>query len=81
MIKYKTITKQFAEKDSIVCDICGKEYSYDLSSDRREFLEEQEFIHIHHRGGYGSIFGDSISIDVDICQHCFKKHIVDNKIK
>jgi hypothetical protein len=86
MIKYKTVTKPVFEKDSIVCDMCGKEYSYDMSLGQSEYIEAYEFVHIHHVGGYSSIFGDGDLgdkegiIDVDICQHCFKKLIV-NKIK
>jgi len=80
MIKHNIVTKQFAEKKSIVCDLCGMEYSYDLSLGQTEFLEAKEFLHIHHVGGYGSILGDGVSINVDICQHCFQQYIV-NKMK
>jgi len=82
MIKHKIIKKEVTEKESIVCDICGKEYSLN-GGYNKDFIEAQEFIHIHHEGGFGSIFGDTLAgdigsiIDVDICQHCFKKIIVD----
>jgi len=78
--------KEASIKDSIVCDLCGQEYSLDDGQYTKNFIEAQEFIHIHHEGGYGSIFGDAFAgdigsiIDIDICQHCFKKYIV-NKIK
>lgn len=79
----KTIKKniEVEEKVSAICDLCGKEYSY-----KNEWHETQEFIHIHYIGGWASIFGDAEmgdkkgQIDIDICQHCFKSHIVD-KIK
>jgi hypothetical protein len=86
MIKYKTVRKSSSVKDSVVCDLCGKEYSYDMSLGKTEWAEANEFVHIHYVGGYGSIFGDGDLgdkegvVDVDICQHCFKKKIVD-KIK
>jgi len=73
MIKRKIVKKEISEKESIVCDICGKEYSYDTLS----ILDAQEFISIHRIGGYGSIFGDGHPINMDICQHCFKKYVWD----
>ena len=88
MIKNKIVLKEVPVKDYVQCDLCGKKYSYDISLgvDEKQLLEAQEFIHIHHVGGFYSIFGDGDLgdkegiIDVDICQHCFKKYIVD-KIK
>ena len=67
--KINTYEAVYHEKiTSITCDICGKEYSKE-----KDIYECQEFIHIYENCGYGSIFGDGDSIELDICQHCFKK--------
>lgn len=55
------------------CDICKEETSIDS-------LEAQEFFHLSHTFGYMSIFEDGKHIEVDICQKCFKKILVDNKL-
>ena len=58
---------------SITCDICGKTYMYDTKSD--DISEIQEFIHIKNNCGYGSIFGDGDTVELDMCQHCFKEKL------
>ena len=50
------------------CDKCSLE-----ANDADNTLEAQEFISIEHKAGYASIFGDSIEITIDLCQHCFKE--------
>jgi hypothetical protein len=79
MIKHTLVLKEVPVKDYVQCDLCGKKYSYDISlgADSRQFLGAQEFLHIEKHCGYGTIFADGDTIRVDICQHCFKKHIVD----
>lgn len=79
MIKNKNVMKNVEIKDSVVCDFCKKEYSYDVSFGKTEY-EAIEFVHIKQHCGYGTIFKDGEIIEVDICQHCFKKYILD-KIK
>lgn len=54
---------------SIVCDKCKKEYGAD------DILEIQEFQLIKFTGGYGSVFGDMLTVEADICQHCLKELI------
>ena len=65
--------------ESIVCDICKKEYRTAKHPDgyTMDFLEAQEFTHIKFTGGYDSIFGDSVSFECDICQHCLKEKLGD----
>lgn len=63
----QTILKEFEELKAIQCDFCKNKY-YDI-------FEIQEFIEITHQCGYGSVFGDSQIINLDICQHCFEKII------
>ena len=68
MIEYKIEKVEREVPKSITCDICKKKFYYD-----KDWEEIQEFLHIRERGGYGSVFGDTLSIDADICQHCFKE--------
>lgn len=76
MITYKQINKPSYIIDYITCDICKKKY--DVYED---YLETQEFLSMREIGGYGSIFGDTKEINVDICQHCLKKIFDENNIK
>jgi antitoxin CcdA len=70
----KTRSEKVEYLDKIICDFCKKKYSTKSSND---ILEIQEFVSVYRTGGYGSVFGDGEEIKVDICQHCFKKLIVD----
>ena len=49
---------------SITCSRCKKVMSSD------NFVEWQELQTIMFTGGYGSVFGDGVSIRVDLCQNC-----------
>jgi hypothetical protein len=84
MKKYKTVTKKVSELDSVKCDFCGKIRSWDISLGKTEFIEAQNFVHIEKTNHYGSILGDTLldneKIELDICEECFKKYILD-KIK
>ncbi len=75
--KEKVEIKEEVEKTvSITCDICGKTYTYDTyDTEADNILEIQEFIHIKNNCGYGSIFGDGDTIELDMCQHCFKEKL------
>lgn len=64
MINYKEVQKTEQEMVSIKCDLCRRVYA---ASDLNEI---QEFHHIAFFGGYGSVFGDGLLINCDICQHC-----------
>ena len=71
MKKYKKEQREVEVVESIVCDVCKKEFSY--AKDKNEYiLEMQEFQHIAFIGGFGSVFGDGASVRLDICQHCLK---------
>lgn len=50
------------------CSICGLDF---LKDD----MEAQEVFTFSGVGGYTSIFGDGAEICIDICQHCFEKHL------
>ena len=56
---------------SIVCDCCGRS-ARNESGD----FEFQEFLSINHDCGYGSIIGDGVKFQIDLCQHCFKEFLL-----
>lgn len=66
---YKPEPYEIEEEISVTCDKCKKEY------DINDTYEIQEFYHITHQCGYGSVFGDGNILKVDICQYCLKKII------
>ena len=70
MRKTRSISIMTQELESIICDICGKEYAYGTMEAE---MEMQEFFGIQQNCGYGSVFGDCISLEVDICQYCLKE--------
>lgn len=55
----------FQKVTAYICDCCHKEYTDDF--------EMQEFLCYHNTGGYGSVFGDGVEMNVDLCQHCVNK--------
>lgn len=69
-IKRKEVKTILEELESVRCDICGTEYS---AVD--DTIEIRELKTIAFVGGYGSIFGDGIIIECDVCQHCMKSFI------
>jgi hypothetical protein len=72
MIEYKK-AKVIEIPTKKVCDKCGR-----TATDKgNEVYEWQEFHHIHFVGGYGSVFGDEIVVQCDICQHCLYEMIKD----
>jgi hypothetical protein len=57
--------------ESIVCDVCKREYKYrEGGGDIPEEMEIQEFLRYRQNCGYGSVFGDSAIITLDMCQYC-----------
>lgn len=69
MIEYKD--EEVVQKVTFrkTCDKCG----FSIISDDEDFVNWQEFIHIRHDCGYGSIFGDTSNLTLDLCQDCFKE--------
>lgn len=47
------------------CDVCDTQYT--------DVMDTQEFLHYSDVGGYNSIFGDGVSKEIDMCEHCVKK--------
>ena len=62
MKKITPATKEIIH--SITCDVCGTKYT--------ETWDIQEFLSFKDTGGYGSIIGDGVSWEIDICQGCVK---------
>lgn len=56
------------------CDVCKNDYGGgDDKGQLQNLFEQQEFVSIRHQCGYGSVFEDGDTIEIDICQNCFKK--------
>ena len=70
-VKEQIVSKY--EVESKTCDICGKTYT----KENNDILEFQEFLEIRFNGGYGSVFGDMMLVECDICQHCLKTMLGD----
>ncbi len=66
--KIMRMLKEFEVPESVICDICKKEFTYE-----KDEMEIQEFVHIRYIGGYGAVFGDGNLVELDICQHCLKE--------
>ena len=64
---YNQVSVTTTALTSIMCDVCKKVY------DIEEWSETQEFTHISLNCGYNSVFGDGITVECDICQHCLQK--------
>jgi len=79
MINYKKKNTIVTIRESIVCDMCGKVIKC-VSSEMDEIIEAQETFHGLHQCGYGTIFQDEGVLEFDLCQHCLKKIIDENKI-
>lgn len=65
------ITQTVDVVTSITCDDCGNRiYNH-------QYEEWQEILSIRFTGGYASIFGDMVTMEVQLCQHCVKKRLGD----
>ena len=71
MITYQTVERKVPR--TVICDICKIEYDCD-----KECYEAQEFVHINSKCGYGSVFGDGVTVKLDLCQACFKGRLGDH---
>jgi len=72
MLEYSTkkVEKEERILTKVICDICKKEYNTDNDEDQ---MQIQEFHHVRFMGGYGSIFGDGVVMESNICQYCLGK--------
>lgn len=77
MIKYITKIRQVEvnEPHSIICDVCKRSFRYGECDDDHDLIEIQEFVQVSFVGGYGSVFGDGSTVELDLCQACLKKRL------
>jgi len=76
MIKYKKMTIEKEVWESIICDVCKKEYKSNKNNmSMDDEMEIQEFHSINFTGGFRSVFGDGVAMKLDICQHCLKEKL------
>jgi len=66
MITLREVTAM--EPASITCDRCGRS-----SNNEPGNFEFAEYLSIKHTCGYGSIIGDGVTLQVDLCQHCIQE--------
>jgi len=71
----RTYKKQIVEEPvdvltGVICDVCKK--SFDIKTDE---MEIQEFHFINFMGGYDSVFGDGVNVQLDICQRCLNEKL------
>ena len=60
--KTKLVEREYIE--SVTCDVCQRTFD--------DVMDLQEMIFISFTGGYTSVFGDETTVEIDICQECFK---------
>lgn len=71
MIEVKRVKVLVDKTISTICDVCKKKFEHNEENS----LEIAEFVNISFKGGFNSVFGDMNQVDIDICQHCFKKKL------
>jgi len=69
MIKTRKEARNVSVVESIVCDACGREARPEGDNQ----FEFQEFLRVRDTGGYGSVFGDGTTWELDLCQRCLKR--------
>ena len=70
----RRVVKPVTEVYAVTFDVCGTSYPQDDKNSRDPF-ELQEFTSLSFIGGYGSVFGDGLTVESDIYQNCLKKHL------
>ena len=71
MRTYRPVQLASRELVSATCDCCEKVFRAD--GDEEELIELQELRRIGFTSGYGSVFGDGVSMGIDLCQHCIEE--------
>ena len=71
MRNYEIIKEDRKIITKLKCNKCQREY------DQNNTIEWQEFFTYNGMGGYGSVFGDSCSYELDLCQKCFYELVKD----
>ena len=73
MIIYDEITKVEKEPVKYICDKCKREVHPSAYGIETVHFEAEEFTHIKHQAGYGSVFEDGKTYTLDLCQYCLKE--------
>lgn len=60
------LTPRFVD-DGFICSVCKTKYHGD------DFFETQEALHWTNYCGYGSVFGDGNTVNLDMCQTCVSR--------
>ena len=71
MRNYETIKEDRKFITKLKCNKCHKEFT------QNDTIDWQEFFIYNGMGGYGSIFDDSCSYELDLCQYCFHELVKD----
>ena len=70
MKNYKNVKVHSKELVSIRCDVCGTTYYRE-----KALFEFSEMHSLDFSSGHGSVFGDMVHCELDICQHCLKEKL------
>jgi len=62
----KTVLVEREECTELTCDKCGKTVNLE------NIFEWQEWFSYSTTGGYGASIGDGTTVEIDLCQVCFK---------
>lgn len=63
MKEYAQEQVQIERLNTVQCDVCKR-------TDDAESLELHSYLSIDDVGGFGSVFGDMNTIELDMCQYC-----------
>lgn len=61
---YKDVQVQSQELIGFECSRCKARHDAECS------VEMQEILHWKNTGGYGSVWGDGVTVEVTLCQSC-----------
>lgn len=67
MIEHIKTFEEVERVSVVVCNKCGKRIVPE------DYIEWQEAFIYQFLTGYGSVFGDSADLSVELCQHCMKE--------
>lgn len=71
MIITKKVKVEINEDVIFECDKCKK------SIMKEDWVEWQETLSVDMIGGYGSVYGDGVSLKFDLCQNCLYEMVKD----
>ena len=63
----KTSTPMTVQEEKVVAKSCDRCHKRVVSDD---YVEFGSFFHFRWEGGYASIWGDGVEVEVDLCERC-----------